>query len=240
MTRERSAISGVVGRIEDIRIVGVRLTLALLATLCMVSGCATARISEDESARFRQVYSLPIRGSESSPVSVLQYSSFTCAHCKPAFASLSDLISREPALAKVIFKPVAFAGDAKAKEAAKAALAASLQGKFWEMSAKLFEHQEALDAALYPKLAAELGLDGKLFAEDMKAPFLDRAVELMTQQAFAAGIQGTPSFFINQYLIGGNFPEEKLKQAITYVRDGKDPAPIFKTESKKGAGKKKR
>ena len=212
-----------------------------VATGFVASGCATARISEDESARFRQVYSLPIHGSESSAVSVIQYSSFTCAHCKPAFASLSELITREPTLAKVVFKPVAFAGDAKAKDAAKAALAASLQGKFWEMSAKLFEQQDALDAALYPRLAGELGLDQKLFAEDMKAPFLDRAVELMTQQAFAAGIQGTPSFFINQYLIGGNFPQEKLKQAIVYVRDGKDPAPLFKkAEAKKGAGKKKR
>ncbi len=214
--------------------------IALLVLCSAALGCATAKISEEESARFRQVYSLPIHGTESAPVSVIQYSSFSCSHCKPAFANMSALITREPGLAKVIFKPIAFAGDAKAKEAAKAALAASLQGKFWEMSAKLFENQEALDAALYPKLAGELGLDTKLFAEDMKAPFLDRAVELMTQQAFAAGIQGTPSFFINQYLLGGVYPEEKLKQAIVYVRDGKDPTPLFKPEAKKGAGKKKR
>ena len=219
---------------------GVLIALCALTLGSATLGCATARISEDESQRFRSVYSLPSHGSEVAKVSVLQYSSFTCSHCKIAFANLSHLIDSDPSLAKVVFKPIAFEGDAKAKVAAKAALAASLQGKFWEMSTQLFARQDSLDTALYPMVAAELGLDVKLFNEDMNAPFLDRAVELMTQQAFAAGIQGTPSFFINQYLIGGAIPEDKLKKAILYVRDGKDPSALFKAAATKGEGKKKR
>ncbi len=56
------------------------------------------------------------------------------------------------------------------ESAARAAIAAQAQGKFWEMHDKLFANGEHLEDADILKYAAAIGLDVDRFRADMQSP----------------------------------------------------------------------
>lgn len=84
-----------------------------------------------------------------------------------------------------------------AMPAAKAAVAADAQGKFWEMHDELFKISRELTADNIRKKAEEIGLDLKKFEGAMAAPQTEKQVQEDMQEAQAADVQGTPTFFIN-------------------------------------------
>ena len=81
--------------------------------------------------------------------------------------------------------------------AAKAAIAAGRQGKYYEMSHKLFENYRALNDDNYFKWAGELGLDVEKFKTDYAAPETAALVTQEMKEAGKVGVRGTPTFFIN-------------------------------------------
>ena len=84
-----------------------------------------------------------------------------------------------------------------AMPAAKAVVAADEQGKFWEMHDELFKISRELTADNIRKKAEEIGLDLKKFESAMAAPQTEKQIQEDMQQAQAADVQGTPTFFIN-------------------------------------------
>ena len=83
-----------------------------------------------------------------------------------------------------------------AMPAAKAVVAADEQGKFWEMHDELFKISRELTADNIRKKAEEIGLDLKKFESAMAAPQTEKQIQEDMQQAQAADVQGTPTFFI--------------------------------------------
>lgn len=83
-----------------------------------------------------------------------------------------------------------------AQPAALAALAADKQGKFWEYHDKLFAEKkiEQLD---FERIAKELGLDLKIFKEDIKSQELVNHLRGDMVEAQQNGITGTPTIYIN-------------------------------------------
>jgi protein-disulfide isomerase len=85
--------------------------------------------------------------------------------------------------------------------AAKAAEAARLQKRFWEMHDRLYETQNAWKDEADPRLifthyARELGLDTERFAQDMDGVDVQRRLTEDKQQAVSLGIEGTPTVLI--------------------------------------------
>src|SRR5206468_359040 len=103
--------------------------------------------------------------------------------------------------------------------AARAAIAAGNQGKFWEMHDKLFEANVAHDpAGLKPaaieKMAKDIGLDVAKFATDVKSSEATDIINSDQSQARQLGAYGTPSFFINGVKIAGAVPFDTFKAVI--------------------------
>ncbi|HEU0172774.1 MAG TPA: thioredoxin domain-containing protein [Blastocatellia bacterium] len=107
-----------------------------------------------------------------------------------------------------------------ALEAAYAASAAGLQGKFWQMHDLLYETQSAWSQVgdFRPVLinyAHQLGLDVPRFTRDMDGLQVMTLVEEDTQRANAAGVNSTPTVFINGRLIPNeNMTIEGLRKEI--------------------------
>jgi protein-disulfide isomerase len=80
--------------------------------------------------------------------------------------------------------------------AAEAALCAGDQGKYWEMHARLFEHQKALGADQLPGHAAAVGVEPKAFAECLQSGRHGNRVRADLGEGAKAGVRGTPMFFI--------------------------------------------
>jgi len=98
---------------------------------------------------------------------------------------------------RVVFKNYPLPFHQQAMPAAKAAIAAGKQGKFWEMHDKIFEKYKELGPDKYEAWAGELGLDVAKFKADMEAPETAALISEEMKQAGQVGVRGTPSFFIN-------------------------------------------
>lgn len=83
-----------------------------------------------------------------------------------------------------------------AQPAHKAALAAEMQGKFWEFHDRLFA-AKGLSNELIDATAVELGLDMDKFKKDINSPVVLQKIRKDMQDAQNAGVTGTPTVFIN-------------------------------------------
>ncbi len=83
-----------------------------------------------------------------------------------------------------------------ADPAARAALAAKEQGKFWEFHDKLFA-ADNLNMDVIKKIAVDLNLDMARFEKDMNSPRIRARLEKDLLDAQKAGVTGTPTVFIN-------------------------------------------
>jgi protein-disulfide isomerase len=88
-----------------------------------------------------------------------------------------------------------------AMPAAIAALAANLQGKFWEMSTQLSKNYNQLSDEKINEIAQSIGLDMDQFKQDMGSPALAAMVQRDLQDGVEAGVRGTPTIFINGRLL---------------------------------------
>jgi protein-disulfide isomerase len=128
--------------------------------------------------------------------------------------TLDKLYKTYPDKIRIIFKqyPLSFHKDAR--PAAKAALAAGRQGKFWEMHDLLFANNTALTEANFLTWAQQLGLDLEQFKKDLVDPALEAQIAADEKEAQGFGITGTPSFVINGTKYVGAYPYETFEKII--------------------------
>jgi hypothetical protein len=72
-----------------------------------------------------------------------------------------------------------------------------LQSKFWPMHERLFQQGKALDMPALKRIAQDVGLDMKKFADDLASERVADAVATDRKQANALSLQGTPTIYIN-------------------------------------------
>jgi protein-disulfide isomerase len=84
-----------------------------------------------------------------------------------------------------------------ALNAARAAVAAQKQGKFWEMHDKIFANQRALSPDNLKQYAQEIGLDVPRFEKDMASPEVQKQIDDDMKVAREVQVRGTPTLFLN-------------------------------------------
>jgi protein-disulfide isomerase len=139
----------------------------------------------------------PARGARSPVVTVVEFSDFQCPFCSRAVPAVAEMEKKHGEHVRVVWKHLPLSFHPNAMPAALAAEAAREQGKFWEMHDKLFANQASLSDAAYEQYARELGLDIARFQATRAAPATRRRVEDDVAAAAAAGVTGTPTFFVN-------------------------------------------
>ena len=101
-----------------------------------------------------------------------------------------------------------------AARAAEAAEAAGAQGRFWEMHAVLFENQHALEDADLLRYADRLDLDVARFARELAENVWEPRVREDFLSGVRAGVNGTPTFFVNGVRHDGAWDVESLLGAL--------------------------
>jgi protein-disulfide isomerase len=154
------------------------------------------------------------RGREDAPVTVVEFTDYQCGFCARSQAILERLLAEYKGKLQVVVKnlPLDFHGQARA--AAIASLAADRQGKYWEYRRTLFANQQALSNENLERFAREAGFDMKRYAKDIASPELAGIVDRDQEQAAAAGVEGTPTFFVNGRILVGAQPFEAFKAII--------------------------
>jgi protein-disulfide isomerase len=145
----------------------------------------------------------PVRGAPMAPITIVEFSDFECPYCGLTAPILERVLSEHEGRVKLIFLHYPLDGHEHAQPAARAAIAAENQGKFWEMHDMLFENQRALETENLEAYAEELGLDMDRFRADFTSDATQRRIEANRALGRDLDLTGTPTIFVN----GRRFPE---------------------------------
>ena len=172
--------------------------------------------------------SVTTKGSPDAPITIVEFSDFQCPYCERFFANTLPQLEKEyidTGKVKLVYKDFPLSFHEQAMPAALAAECAGEQGKYWEMHDKLFSEQSRwvdnpkVDDAM-KEFADELGLDADQFNECYDSAKYADEINADMQEGIAAGVQGTPAFFINGQFISGAQPFEVFKQIIDQMLAG--------------------
>jgi len=169
-----------------------------------------------------------IRGSMTAPVTLIEYSDFTCGYCLKFFRETWPRLQAkyvDTGKVRFIYRDYPRADRGVGVEAAVAARCAGAQGRYWSMHDRLFTQEGRLEPSAFKGLAKAIGLDqaafGQCFDErrHLESIFEDR------QEANRWGFHGTPGFILiytaveptekePAIAIPGAFPFEKFAEEI--------------------------
>jgi protein-disulfide isomerase len=147
-------------------------------------------------------------------VTVVEFSDFECPFCDKALPAVNKIKENFSDQVRLVFKHRPLSFHKQAEGAAKAAIAAQMQGKFWEMHDKLFANQKKLGEDFYVEAAKELGLNVEKFRKDMKSDKVAKQLKNDTKIAGNVGANGTPTFFINGVKVVGAQPYSRFESEI--------------------------
>lgn len=174
--------------------------------------------------------SVSVMGSPDAPVTIVEFTDFQCPFCRRYDQeTLSQIKDNYVESGKVRYVLKHFPLTQIHPQAVSAAIAvecAGEQGKFWEMHDKLFEEQQQWSgkddaASVFKGFAKDLGLDEKDFDACVTEERYKDKVMANQKEGVAAGVRGTPAFFINGQFVSGAQPYEVFQQIIEQALSGK-------------------
>jgi protein-disulfide isomerase len=156
----------------------------------------------------------PERGAPNAALTLVEFSDFQCPYCYVAAGKLDELLKAYPGKIKLIFKQFPLDTHSQAALAAAAAIAAQRQGKFWPMHDALFAHRRDLSPRSILALARDAGLDMNRFAADVDSAETKKTIAKDMDDGDRAGVEGTPSIFINGRKYNGGLDLPAIRPVI--------------------------
>lgn len=161
-----------------------------------------------------------VKGNRGASIVLVEYSDLQCPACRAYYPMIKQLADENGERIAVIYRHFPLTSIHKnAEPAARAAVAAAEQGKFWEMHDLLFEKQrfwsEEKDIeTLLKQYANDLGLDSVRFSNDFASRAAKEKVENDQRSGNRAAILGTPTFFVNGKRINNPRSFDELRTAV--------------------------
>ncbi len=162
----------------------------------------------------------PMWGPREAPITIVFFGDIECPFSARFHETLETIKKEFAGKVRVTFAHLPLKLHPHAVMAAKAAIAAGRQEKFWEFLSRLFTDQPQWkkDDANFDQyldmLAQELGMDTGRFRRDTEDPRTMETIHRDLSLADSLGIRGTPGVFINGRYASGAFPLESFQTAI--------------------------
>src|SRR6476661_5645278 len=168
------------------------------------------RIGADEKTSGKDLAkSIHVRGNPEAPLTLEEFGDFECPSCKNLATFLDQLVKEYHPRVRLIFRNFPLAMHQSARDAALAAEAAGLQGRYWEMHDALYREQPVWSSSsdartLFISYAETLGLDLHQFKRDMESEKVRARIEFDQARAKSLGVQTAPSLFVDKREMGPN------------------------------------
>ena len=157
----------------------------------------------------------PSIGPAGAPVSLVAFSDFQCSYCRAYSRTLRRLVDHYGDSVRLVFRQYPLPGiHPDAQRAAEASLCAADQGRFWEMHDLLFEDPGKLGEGEVLNRAEQLGLDVPAFRLCLSSGSRAALVREDMRAGDGAGVEGTPTLFVNGRHIDGNRPFEEIAAIV--------------------------
>lgn len=145
------------------------------------------------------VGSTTVSGKKDAPVMITMFADFECPFCSRFYEPIKEVLSAYPDKVKFMIKNFPLGFHQNAVPSAKAALAAGLQGKYFEMADLLMKNKAESSEAKLKEYAQALRLNEKKLLEDLKSKDaeFDKQIKEDMNLGARSDVQGTPTFFLN-------------------------------------------
>jgi protein-disulfide isomerase len=174
----------------------------------------TAALKSHAADIFRPEFS-PVVGNPKGDVTIVEFFDYNCGYCKKALPDIAKLIEQEKGVKVVLKELPMFKGS---DEAAKAALAAKMQGKYWEFHSAMLSTSGQANEASALRVAQKIGLDIAKLKKDMASPEVAKELDDTRLLAEKLQVRGTPFFMVADRIIPGA-PVDLLDQMAKHVAD---------------------
>jgi len=156
-----------------------------------------------------------VKGNADAPITIVEFADFQCPFCSKAQPLVNNVLAKYKDKVKLAYLDFPLSQiHQHAEAAAEASRCALEKGKFWQMHDAMFADQSKLDEAALVKMAMGLGLDQKSFESCLKSSKYKEVVQKDLQVGSQAGVNGTPTFFINGEFLSGVQSEADLAKII--------------------------
>lgn len=162
-----------------------------------------------------------VKGDPNAKVVLVEYSDFQCPACAYYHGMLKSVIPEFSNHIAFIYRHFPLSQHDNALITAYAAEAAGIQGKFYEMHDLIFAGQgewsnmsNSQAEAKMIEYAEQLSLDVDKFKSDISSKEVEAAVKQDLQSANEAGVNSTPSFYLNGQKITNPSNNEAFREII--------------------------
>lgn len=180
-----------------------------------------------------------VEGKGTTGVTLVEYGDYECPYCQAYYSTVKQVVASYGDQIRFQFVnfPLtsihqnAFAG-------ARAAEAAGMQGKYWEMHDLLYENNDPngstgwvasnAPSTYFEQFAKQLGLNVAKFKTDMASSAVNDAINADMKKGTDLGIDGTPTFYVDGKKVTINNTTDDFKKVLD--------AEIAKKTTGKGTG----
>lgn len=158
-----------------------------------------------------------ILGSIEAPVTLVQYGDYECPTSQKIYHLARDLEHHlNSQNYSYVFRELPLTRrHPHAMNAARAAAAADLQNRFWDMHEKLFENIDDLEEEDLMQYASDLNLNMDKFENEFNSNQFDEQIERNRESAVRNGVYTTSNLFINGERYTGEMTIDALKQKVS-------------------------
>lgn len=149
------------------------------------------------STRVIPVDGSPVRGPQDAAVTVVEFADFECPFCQKVAPELDKMWEARKDKVRFVYKFMPIAMHPHGESSARAAAAALLQGKFWEMHHALFANGQRLEPSDVDGYARTAGLDLDRFHADLSSQAVNDRLAADKKLADELGVKGTPTIFVD-------------------------------------------
>ncbi len=162
------------------------------------------------------------KGAKDPKITLVEYSDFQCPACGTYHPVIEKVFEEYKDRMTFTYRHFPLPQHKNALAASYAAEAAGNQGKFWEMHTMIFEHQsewsEEINAEkIFEGYAKDIDLDISLFKADAKSVATKNNVSHNRETGLKAGVNSTPSFYLNGKRMQNPRGYEEFKALIEYA-----------------------
>lgn len=165
---------------------------------------------------------LPPKGNPNAKVKIVAFEDFRCPFCDRFFKDAEAQLIKDyvdTGKAVIYYRNYQFLGSASVV-AGNAGECANEQKKFWEMHDYLYQNQpDESDTSMYTTdklttIAGQLGMNTSQFSTCLDSKKYDKNVQSDLTDGQQAGVNGTPTTFINGLAVVGAQPYSAFKTII--------------------------
>ena len=156
-----------------------------------------------------------VRGRQDAPVTIMVFSDYQCPYCIRSEPVLAEVLERYPERVRLVHRHFPLDGiHAQARPASEAAMCADEQGRFWEYHDAIFARGGRLSPESFDEIGEELDLDRDAFATCVEERRYEDFVQADFEAGQAAGVTGTPAFFVNGIALRGARDADEISRVV--------------------------